>query len=263
MLCNICGSKINPDQEFCGNCDTVTTAEDLLSTAMLDAIKIRGIDFLKSDNPAQNLINTEVKKAGYKLSNEDISGAEAIYENIAISYNVPMAWLYLGELKLLQLEGGTGTVKQALNCFTKASELLPGAKTLYQVKYLSLSRQLIAKFLNLYSETIASAKREKSGRFWSAAIVGLSIGLGNQRSKNGNNVFRGAAGVAGAVHGLNKMGQHSQNLKDVESVKLFLENTISQLIAGVKMFCSDYEPAYKSFSEYVERIVSNNKFIKL
>jgi len=263
MFCNICGSKINPGQEFCDNCDTITTAEDLLSTAMLDAIKMKDIDFPKSDNPTQNFINTEIKKAGYKLSNEDISGAEAIYENIAISYNVPMAWLYLGELKLLQLENGTGTVKQALNCFTKASELLPGAKTLYQVKYASLSRQTIAKFLNLYLETVASAKKEKRGRFWSAAIIGLSIGLGNQRSKTGNNVFRGAAGVAGAAHGLNKMGQHSQNLKEVESVRLFLENIIPQLIAGVKMFCSNYEPVYKSFSEYTERITNSNKSLKL
>jgi hypothetical protein len=263
MLCNICGSQINPNQEFCDNCETVTTAEDLLSIAMLDAIKMQDITFPKSDNPVQNLIHNEIKKAAYKLSNEDLSGAEAIYENLAISYNVPMAWIYLGKLKLLQLENGTGSVKQALNCFTKASEKLPAAKTLYQVMYLSLSRQLIAKFLNLYLEMIAETKKQKSGRFWNAALVGLSVGLGNQRSKTGNNAFRGAAGVAGAAYGLNKIGQHSQNLKEVEEEKLLIESTISQLIAGVTIFCSDCEPAYQSFSEYIERIANSNKSLKL
>lgn len=263
MFCNICGSQINPNQEFCDNCGTVATAEDLLSTAMLDAIKMKDIIFPKSDKPNQDFIHNEIKKAGYKLSNEDLAGAEAIYENIAVSYNVPAAWIYLGEIKLLELENGTGTVKQSLNCFTKASELLPGAKTLYQVMYSSLSRQLIAKFLNLYLETIVETKKAKSGKFWNAALMGLSVGLGNQRSKTGNSAFRGAAGVAGAAYGLNKIGQHSQNLKEAENIKLFLESTISQLIAGVKIFCSDYEPAYKSFSEYVERIANTNKSLKL
>ncbi len=263
MYCNICGSQINSDQEFCYNCDTVTTAEDLLSIAMLDAIKMKDIDFPKTGKPTQDLIHTEIKKAGYRISNEDISGAENIYENLAISYNVPMAWLYLGKLKLLELENGAGTVKQALDCFTKASEKLPAAKTVYQVMYVSLSRQLIARFINLYLETIAETKKAKSGRFWNAALVGLSVGLGNQRSKTGNNAFRGAAGVAGAAYGLNKIGQHSQNLQETERIKVFLENTISQLIAGVKIFCSDYEPAYKSFSEYIERIANSNKSLKM
>jgi hypothetical protein len=263
MPCNICGSEINQNQEFCENCGTVTTAEDLLSIAMLDAIKMKDINFPKSDKLNQDFIHNEIKKAGYKLSNEDLVGAEAIYENIAVSYNVPAAWLYLGRLKLLQLENGTGTVKQALNCFTKASEKLPGAKPVYQVMYSSLSRQLIARFLNLYLETIAETKKAKSGRFWNVALVGLSVGLGNQRSKTGNNAFRGAAGVAGAAYGLNKINQHSQNLAASEDVKNFLENTISQLIAGVEVFCSDYEPAYKDFSEYIERIANSNKSLKI
>jgi len=263
MLCNICGSQINLNQEFCDNCETITTAEDLLSTAMLDAIKMQDINFPKSDKPVEDFVHDEFKKAGYKLSNEDLSAAEAIYENLAISYNVPMAWCYLGKLKLLQLEDGTGSVKQALNCFTKASEKLPVAKNVYQVMYVALSRQLIARFLNLYSETIAETKKAKSGRFWNAALVGLSVGLGNQNTKTGNNTFRGAAGVAGAAYGLNKIGQHSQSLKETEDIKLSIENTISQLIAGVKIFCSDYEPAYKPFSEYIEKITSNNKSLKI
>jgi hypothetical protein len=263
MTCNICGAQINPNNEFCDNCETATTAEDLLSTAMLDAIKMQDINFPKSDNSIEDFVHNEFKKAGYKLSNENLSEAEAIYENLAISYNVPMAWVYLGKLKLLQLENGTGSVKQALNCFTKASEKLPVAKNVYQVMYSALSRQLIARFINLHTETVAEMKEAKSGRFWNAALVGLSAGLGNQRSKTGNNTFRGAAGVAGAAYGLNKIGQHSQNLKGAANTKLLLENTISQLVAGVKIFCSDYELVYKPFSDYVERIANNNKSLKL
>ena len=262
MFCKICGSQINPEQEFCDNCDTVTTAEDLFSTTMLDAIKMQDINFPKGNDPIQDFIHNEFKKAGYKLSNEDLSGAEAIYENIAISHNVPMAWIYLGKIKLLQLENGIGTIKQALNCFMKASELLPAAKPVYQIMYLALSRQLIARLLNIYSEKVTETKRAKSGKLWSAALVGLSVGLGGQRSKTGNDAFRGAAGVFGAVYGLNKIRQHSQNLKEVEEKKLFLENTILQLIVGVKTFCLDCEPGYRSFSEYVERMADSNKFLK-
>jgi hypothetical protein len=149
------------------------------------------------------------------------------------------------------------------DCFTKASKSLPQAKSVLQVMYSSLSRQLIARFVNLHMETITEMKKEKSGRFWNTALMGLSAGIGNQRSKTGNNAFRAAAGVAGAAYGINKMGQHSQNLKEAENVKLFIEDTISQLIAGVKIFCSDYELAYKPFSEYIERITSNNKLLKL
>ncbi len=183
MFCKICGSKLDANTikkldnaEFCDNCETITTAENLLAVAMLDAIKMQDINFPKSDNPSQDFIHNEIKRAGYKLSNEDLSGAEAIYENLAISYKVPLAWVYVGKLKLLQLENGTGSVKQALNCFMKASEKLPTAKTVYQVMYLSLSRQLIARFLNLYLETIAEAKKAKSSRFWNAALVGFSVG---------------------------------------------------------------------------------------
>lgn len=268
MTCNICGSQIIPNEEFCGNCATITAAEDLLSVAMLDAIKMKDMNFPKSDNPTQDFINTEIKKAGYKLGNEDLSGAEEIYENLAISYNVPMVWVHLGKLKLLQLESGTGSVKQALDCFTKASQSstfksLPQAKAILQEMYSSLSRQLIARFVNLHNETIAEMKKEKSGRFWNTALVGLSAGIGNQRSKTGNSAFRGAAGVAGAAYGINKIGQHSQNLKEAENIKLFLEDTISQLIAGVTIFCSDYELGYKPFCEYIERITGNNKSLKL
>jgi hypothetical protein len=263
MHCNICGSEVNSNQEFCDNCGTITTAEDLLSTTMFDAIKMKDIDFPQSGKPTQDLIFNEIKKAGYKLSNEDLSGAENIYENLAISYNVPQAWMFLGKLKLLQLENGTGTVKQALDCFTKASEKLPGAKIVYQSMYASLSRQLIARFINLYLETIAEAEKAKSGRFWNAALVGLSVGLGNQRSKTGNNAFRGAAGVAGAAYGINKIGQHSQDLAATKEIKTFLENTITQLIAGVEIFCADYEPAYKEVSEFIERITTTNKALKV
>ncbi len=256
MVCKICGSELSPNQEFCANCDTVTSAEDLLSVAMLDAIKMKDINFPKENDPVKNLINTEIKKAGYKLFNEDLAGAESIYENLAISYNVPMAWVYLGKLKLLELENGTGTVKQALNCFTKASEKLPAAKIVYQAMYAALSRQLIARFVNLYLETIAETKKAKRGRLWNAALVGLSVGMGNKRSNANNNVFRGAAGVAGVMYGLKKIGQHSQNLQDTQQMRLLLENTISQLITGVKTFCSDYESVYKPFSEYIGRIPS-------
>ena len=224
---------------------------------------MKDIDFPKSGKPTQDLIYNEIKRAGYKLSNEDLLGAENIYENLAVSYNVPQAWMFLGKLKLLQLENGTGTVKQALDCFIKASEKLPGAKIVYQSMYASLSRQLIARFVNLYLETIAETKKAKSGRFWNAALVGLSVGLGNQRSKTGNNAFRGAAGVAGAAYGLNKIGQHSQNIAASKDIGVFLESTISQLAAGTQIFCSDYEPVYKPFAEYIEKIANSNKSLKV
>jgi hypothetical protein len=263
MLCKICGSELNQNKEFCDNCGTIITAENLLTSAMSDAIGMKDINFPKGESSVQDLINNEVKRAGYKIDNGDLRGAEDIYENIAISYDVPSAWWYLGKLKLLQLENGVETVKQALNCFTKASELLPGAKSLYQVTYCSISRQLIARFINFYLGAIKDAKKQKSGRFWNAAIIGLSIGLGNRHSDTGNNAFRGAAGVAGTLYGINKINQHSQSLKDIESKKLFLKNTISQLILGVKMFCSDYELIYKPFSEYIEKITSSNESLKI
>jgi hypothetical protein len=77
--------------------------------------------------------------------------------------------------------------------------------------------------------------------------------LGNQRSKTGNNAFRGAAGVAGAAYGLNKINQYSKSLEESEDVIEFLQDTVAQLITGVVDFCSD-STAYQSFYEYIERV---------
>ncbi|MDO8515650.1 MAG: hypothetical protein Q7S28_00170, partial [bacterium] len=147
MICKICGSKLGANVEFCGNCGMISTAESLLSIALNDVIALKDLPPTQNVSPVQSLVDTEFRKAAYKIENNDLIGAQDIYENLAISYNVPMAWLYIGILKLIQLDlTGRITVNQALNDFKKAAQLLPDAKLFFQLRYTVLSICLIGKF---------------------------------------------------------------------------------------------------------------------
>ncbi len=192
-------------------------------------------------------IDIELKRGIYKLENEDIAGAESIFENLALTHNVPMAWIYIGGIKLGQLDSGKTSVNQALNCFLKASELLPELREKYQETYCDLSLQQIERFCNYYLETKQQRKKAKSNKIWSAVLMGLSVGYGNKRSDNNNNVFRGMTGAAGAAYSFQQMNKSSIQKTEAENRLSFLENTITQLIKGVDSFCSDNQGLYQRF----------------
>lgn len=204
-------------------------------------------------------IDTELKKAAYKIENNDLIGAENIYENIAITYNEPMVWVAIGNLKFQQLETGETTVQQALNCFSRAVLAAPNERNFFENTYCELSILLIDKFHTFYTNVQKKIKEEKTGKFWNIVLTGAAIGFGVSRSNNTNNVFKGVAGTAGAVYGLHKVGEHSRGLKDVETAKAFLENTIKDLIRGVKNFCADNPSVYKKFTDHLDQLSSTNK----
>jgi hypothetical protein len=216
----------------------------------------------KNTASVQSLIDTEFKRAIYKLDNGDVAGAENIFENLAFTYNVPMAWIAIGNIKLNQLETGKTSVQQALKCFVKASDLLSGEKPYYQSLYCESSLRQIEKLLNYYSDIRQKAKKAKSSKKWNLLGMALSIGLGNQNSNSGNNAFRGTAGVAGAAYSLNQLKNNSMQAKEAEKLLSILDATIKQVIDGVKYFCSDNQNVYQEFLKQIERIGSANKLLK-
>ncbi len=244
MFCNNCGSRIDRNSKFCKNC-----GQSL-------AVDIDG----ETKTPQNAFIDTELKKVEYKIENDDLVGAENILENLAIEHGLPIAWIYIGAIKMGQLGTGKTTVQQALNCFIRASELEPSRKEEYQSTYCDLSLQQIEKFRNFYFVTKKQAKKAKSSKRWNAVLVGLSVGLGNQHSNNGNNAFRGTAGVAGAAYAINQISKKSTQYQEAGDFLLFVDKTMRQLIAGANSFCSNNQSLYKSFSESLSQILSDDSF---
>ena len=226
MYCKNCGNQLNSIARFCNKCGTPVDTR-----------------VSKVESSQDTLVDTEFKKAIYKLENEEIEEAQRIFEDLAFAHNAPTAWIYLGGIKLGQLDTGETTVQQALNCFNKALEINPILKEDYQETYYELSIQQIEKFRNYYLNTKKQASKANRKAFGGLAFSGLSLLLGSQSKTTTNKIL----GDAGAVYGGYRANKNFQNNKDVKQLLPFYEMTIKQLAQGIKSYCSDNKNIYQNF----------------
>ncbi len=215
------------------------------------------------DSENQNHIAREFKKALYKLENQDFTEAERILEDLALAYDVPMAWAYIGAIKFGQLNTGGATVQQALNCFSRATGLNPSGKSEYQEAYIKLSLGQLEALKEDWYETKKHGKKAARSRLWNAAALGVAVGLGNQKTKTGNNIFRGTAGVAGAAYTLNRIQKHSQETKSAKEGLAIIEETMRQVLRGVREFCSDNILLYGPFLEKANNFGFSDKVLSV
>ena len=227
MFCTKCGNKIMESANFCNYCGNKNSSQESGLSLNQEAF-----------------IEAELKKGIFKLENEDIASAEKIFEELALTHDVPVAWIYIGGIKLSQLDSEKATVQQALNCFKKASEILPELREDHQETYCDLSIQQIEKFYNYY----LLAKRESNkatGKMWgNVALGGLSLILGNNAK---NKTFGAVLGTAGAGVGAYHAGKNISQKRDAKQILSFYNETIKQLIGGVKSYCSDNREVYAEF----------------
>jgi tetratricopeptide (TPR) repeat protein len=198
----------------------------------------------------QKYIEQEFKKALYKLEDNDFATAESIFENIALTYDNATAWAYIGAIKMGQVSAGTTTVDQALKCFHRAVALDPSSKSDYQKSWIALSMGQLEALRDSWFDTYKHKKDARHAQIWNGALMGLSIGLGNQKTK-GNNVFRGVAGVAGAGYAASGIVKNTTNARSAKEALRIIEETMRQVLRGAKQFCSDDDALYKPFLEKV------------
>ncbi len=243
MHCVHCGNQINTEAHFCNKCGKSVTS------------------ISEHETESDEAYSKEWKKAIYKLESGDVEEAGKIFEDIAFTYDDPAAWIALGGNKFARLGSDEVTVQQALNCFTKASELNPSSRTEYQTTFRDFSLQSLEAFCQVYAAVKQEAKKAKSGRRWNLALAGLSAVLGNRpvNRNNGNPTFRAMAGVGGAAYGLHKAGQHFDEFKEAEGLLNFLEETIKELILGVHSFCLENREVYQEFLVKVNQLGLPNK----
>jgi len=212
------------------------------------------------DLETQKYIEQEFKKALYKLENNDFATAESIFENIALTYDNATAWAYIGAIKLGQVNTGNTTVNQALKCFHRAFVLNPSSKSEYQKSYISLSLGQLETLRDNWIETKKHGKEASHARLWNGALMGISIGLGSQKTK-GNNVFRGVAGVAGAGYAANRMAKNTMTSRSTKEALPIIEETMRQVVAGVRLFCSDNHELYQPFLEKINSFGFSQKVL--
>ena len=241
MYCSHCGNQLKDGSKFCNKC---------------------GGSLGNSQNHepegSKNLVDAEFKKGVYKLQNGDTVEAEKIFEDLAITHGVPMAWVYIGGIKLKQLELGKTNVQQALNCFIKASQLSPESKGQNQVIYCDVSLWQIKNFCGRYLEAKKQAGKAKGRAFGGLALGGLAMLLGNQSNKTTNKIL----GDAGAIYGGYRASKNFSQSKDAKQLLSFYNNTIAQLIEGVKIYCSDNNDVYQKFINGVNQFSLSDNALK-
>jgi len=242
MYCSHCGNQFKEGSKFCNKCG--------------GSVGISQIP--KQEESKESVIDTEFKKGAYKLQNGDMAEAEKIFENLAFAHNVPMAWVYIGGIKLKQLESGKTNVQQALNCFIKASELSPESKAQNQTIYCDVSLWQIKNLCNRYLETKKQVGKAKGRAFGGLALGGLSLLLGNQSNKTTSKIL----GDAGAIYGGYQASKNFSQSKDAKQLLSFYNNTIAQLIEGVKIYCSDNNDVYQKFINGVNQFSLANNALK-
>ena len=90
--------------------------------------------------------------------------------------------------------------------------------------------------------------------------MGLAIGLGSQKAKS-NNVFRGVAGVAGAGYAANRMAKNTMASRSAKEVLPIIEETMRQVVAGVRLFCSENHELYQPFLEKINNFGFSQKVL--
>jgi len=226
MFCQNCGNQINEGMRFCNKCGKpISSNDDYRSEAVDKTIEI------------------EFEKAAYKLQNGEVDEAQNILEDLAFAHNLPMAWVYLGVIKFGKLDSGETNVQQALNCFIKAAEIDPASQAEYQQTYQDLSVGQIEVFYSEYLEAKKHAGKAKGRAFGSVALGGLSLLLGNRSNKTSNQIL----GDAGAAYGAYRASQNFSQSNEIKQLLPFYEETIKQLIDGVRVYCSDNLTIYGRF----------------
>lgn len=239
MFCKKCGNQLKADYNFCSKCGNQINQNEK--------------SLIKND-----FIDVEFKKGTYKFENEDFVGAGKIFEELAFTYNSSMAWIYLGLTKFAQLRTGATNVNQILDCFKRGTELSLASKKQYQKIYYEVSFEQIQNFSNWFLDIKNKSKKAKDSKFWNTVLLGAAISYGSHKSDKSNNVFAGVAGVAGSAYALNKMGAHSDEIKNLGDMEDFILNNIRQIAIGVKSYCGDNQEIWQSFVEKVEKIILSN-----
>ena len=124
MYCEKCGNEISEPMNFCGNCGNKIadkeSVDELIDSIVNENNLAMPWEVKERKRIADvDIIDLELEKAEYKLDNGDLSGAEKIFEELALRYDDTKAWRGVGEIKFKQLESGKSTVAQVLNCFNK------------------------------------------------------------------------------------------------------------------------------------------------
>jgi hypothetical protein len=239
MFCKKCGNQLKIGVNFCSKCGNQIGQNEK--------------SLIKND-----FIDVEFKRGIYKLENEDFVGAGKIFEELAFTYDSSMAWIYLGLTKFAQLRTGVTNINQILDCFERGTELSLASKKQYQKIYYEVSFEQIQNFSNWLLDIKNKSKKAKSGRFWNTVLLGVAAGYGSHKSDKSNNVFTGVTGVAGSAYALNKMGIHSDEIKNLGDIEDFIMDIIRQLVIGIKSYCGDNQEIWQSFVEKVKQIISSN-----
>lgn len=234
MYCKNCGEKMADGAQFCGKC----------------GVSVDNKDPQNQEVYKENSIDIEFKRGVYKLENGDMVGAEKIFEDLAFKHSAPMAWVYIGGIKLGQLDSGGSTVQQALNCFIKASQINPASKEMYQSIFCDISTKQIEKFYNQYLLTKKQAGKASRRSWGGLALGGLSLLFANQSQSTGNKVLGGA----GVIYGAYRSNKNFSNSRDIKQLLPFYITTIKQLVAGVESFCSDNKNVYQDFLNKTNRL---------
>jgi len=242
MYCSHCGNQLKEGSKFCNKCGGL----------------VGNSNSTEAESPKVTLVDTELKKGIYKLQNGDLVEAEKIFENLAFTHGLSIAWVYLGGIKLRQLESGKTNVQQALNCFAKATELSPESRGQYQIAYCDISLWQIKNFCNRYLETKKQASKAKSRAFGGLALGGLSLLLGNQSNKTTSKIL----GDAGAAYGGYRASKNFLQSKDAKQLLSFYNTGIAQLIEGVKIYCSDNAEVYQKFINGINQFSLSDNALK-
>jgi len=196
----------------------------------------------------------EFKKGVYKFTCGEFDEAKKIFEDLAFGQNFGEAWVYLGALKVLNLESGETTVQQAVECFSRADSLLPERVNQHQALYSEFTLPMIKYFCNKYEDVKSQSSSAKRKTFGSIAFSGLSLLLGSQAKKSGSKLL----GAVGGVYGAYSAQQNRQEAGDMQQLVEFYKKIIVQLVASVTMYCHENKNVYLEFQNKIKELKSLN-----
>lgn len=202
---------------------------------------------------------TEYKRAVYKWENGNTAEAEKIFEDLAITHDLPQAWAQLGAIKFIQINSGDATVQQALNCFTRASNLDLLSKELFQETYCHASLKSIQQYCLWYLQTKKEIGASTRKMWGNVALAGISLLVGNNTKNKTLGAIAGAGGAAAGAYGANR---NRMQRMDAKQRLAFHEGTIRNLVAGVNQFCEDNQPLRIEFSKKIAALGEQNYQLK-
>ncbi len=201
--------------------------------------------------------STEFKKGVYKFRNGEFDEAKKIFEDLAFGYNFGEAWVYLGALKIIDLESGATTVQQALGCFEKADQLSPERVNEHQALYSDFVFPMIKYFGSKYSESRSGERSAKRKTFGNLALGGLSLLLGSQAKKSNGKLL----GVAGGILGAYSADQNRQKAGEMVKLTEFYKDIIRQLVLSATSYCRNNREVYLNFQSKINELREADKIL--